>query len=189
MLADLVRACRSIRRFRQDAAISRQTLLDLIDVGRLSASGSNLQPLKYWISVDPATNAKIFPHLSWAGYLTDWPGPEEGERPAAYIVVLGDKKIREDFGIDPGIAAQTIMLAACEKGIGGCMLTSVQRAPLRRALAIPEQYDILLVLALGLPVEKVVLEDVGPDGSIKYWRDADRVHHVPKRSLREIVIN
>jgi nitroreductase len=188
MLKDLIRKNRSFRRFYEDEAVSEQTLRDLIDLARISASASNKQPLKYMLSCAPATNAKIFPLLAWAGYLADWPGPAEGERPAAYIIMLGDTEISEEFGVDPGIAMQSIMLGAAEKGLGGCILGSVKRVPLRRELAIPERYKVLDVIALGKPRETVVLETVGEDGDIKYWRDENDIHHVPKRPLDDIIV-
>jgi len=188
MLEDLVRKNRSYRRFHQDVSVDLETLRVLVNLARLSASGSNLQPLKYILSCEPGTNVRIFPHTRWAGYLKDWPGPAEGERPAAYIVILGDTEIRKSFGCDHGIAAQSIMLGATERGLGGCIIGSIDRSGLRQVLGIPDRYEILLVLALGKPREKVMLEEVGPDGDIRYYRDADGVHHVPKRSLDELIL-
>jgi|UniRef100_A0A7C5AK31 nitroreductase len=189
MLKELVRQTRSIRRFHQDQEVSRETLLELVDVARLTASAANLQPLKYVLSHDPERNAAIFSCLAWAGYLRDWPGPAEGERPAAYLVILGDRQITTNFGCDHGIAAQTILLAARELGLGGCMLGSIQRERLRQLLALPDRYEILLVIALGVPKEEVVLEEVGPEGDIRYWRDSQGVHHVPKRRLADLVVD
>jgi nitroreductase len=188
MIEDLVRQNRSYRRFYEDAPVRIETLRALVNLARMSASGSNLQPLKYILSSDRETNARIFPHTRWAGYLKDWDGPAEGERPAAYIVILGDTEIRKSFGCDHGIAAQSIMLGATERGLGGCMIGSIDKKRLRETLDIPERYEILLILALGRPNETVVLEEVGPDGDIKYYRDAEDVHHVPKRSLEELVL-
>jgi nitroreductase len=188
MLATLVRKTRSYRRFYQDVRVDMGTLGYLVNLARLSASGSNRQPLKYVLSCDPEMNARIFPHTRWAGYLKDWKGPEEGERPAAYIVILGDTEISKDFGCDHGIAAQSIMLGATECGLGGCMLGALDRDGLRQVLQIPERYEILLVLALGKPKERVMIEDVGPDGDIKYWRDSGGVHHVPKRLFKEVIL-
>ncbi|MGP7971384.1 MAG: nitroreductase family protein, partial [Desulfobaccales bacterium] len=144
--------------------------------------------LKYLLSCEPCGNADIFSCLAWAGYLKDWPGPSEGERPAAYIVVLGDTEISKNFGCDHGIAAQSILLGARAQGLGGCMLGSIQRDRLRQIFQIPENLEILLVIALGRPKETVVLEEVAPGGSIKYWRDAAEVHHVPKRRLQDIIL-
>ena len=129
-------------------------------------SAGNLQPLKYVFSCDPERNALIFPHLVWARYLKDWSGPSEGEKPTGYIVVLGDTEITRSFGCDHGIAAQTILLGAVEKGLGGCMIASIDRDGLRQALKIPARFEILLVLALGKPKEKVVIETLKPDGDV-----------------------
>ncbi len=188
MIADLVRENRSCRRFYQDHKVALETLKELVNLARLSASGANLQPLKYILSRNPQKNAAIFSCLAWAGYLKDWPGPAEGERPAAYIVVLGDKRISRDVGCDHGIAGQSILLGAREKGLAGCMLGAINRKALRDILSIPSRFKILLVLAVGKPKEQVLLETVGPDGNIRYWRDDEGVHHVPKRKLDDIII-
>lgn len=188
MIIDIVTENRTRRRFYQDVPIERKTLEELVNLARLSPSGGNMQPLKYFLSCDPATNATVFANIAWAAYLKDWPGPDEGERPAGYIIILGDKEISENTGCDHGIAAQSIMLGAGEKGLGGCIFGSVKRKELSAALNIPERYYIVLVLALGKPKEEVVLETVGKDGDVKYWRDEHRVHHVPKRKLEDIII-
>jgi nitroreductase len=140
MIKDLIYKNRSTRRFYENEQIDRDILRELVDLTRHSAAAGNLQPLKYILSWDAKKNNRIFPRLSWAGYLKDWPGPEEGERPSAYIVILGDGAIVKDFGYDHGIAAQSILLGAVEKGLRGCMIGSVQREKLRRTLNIPEQY-------------------------------------------------
>ncbi len=188
MLRELVLKNRSYRRFHQEVAIETETLRELVDLARLSGSGSNQQALKFMLVNDPRTNAEVFPHLGWAGFIQDWPGPAEGEQPSGYIIILGDTEISSSFGVDWGIAAQSIMLGAAEKGLGGCMIGSVSRQKLREALDISERFKILLVLALGKPKEEVVIDPVGPDGSIKYWRDGEGVHHVPKRSLDELIV-
>ncbi len=188
MLRDLIRRSRSIRRFDQSRAVSTDTLRELVDLARLSPSAANKQPLKYLLSNTPEKNALIFEHLGWAGYLPEWGGPAEGERPAAYILVLGDCAISESIDCDHGIAAQSILLGAAERGLGGCILGSVKRAEVRQALHIPDQYRIMLVIALGYPVEQVVIEPLGPEGDIKYWRDSEAVHHVPKRALDDIIL-
>jgi nitroreductase len=188
MLSDIVMKNRSYRRFDESADIDEKLLKECVDLGRLSASGANAQPLKYVLSNNRQTNAKIFGTLSWAGYLQDWPGPSEGERPSAYIVILLDTSIRKDPGCDHGIAAQSIMLGAVEKGLGGCMLGSIRKQDLSDVLQLPDHFEILLVLALGKPIEAVEVEAVTADGDIKYWRDEDGIHHVPKRGLDEVIL-
>ena len=185
---ELVKRNRSYRRFNEERSIDEPTLRDLLDLARLTPSAMNRQPLKYILSCGAETNARIFATLSWACSLKDWDGPQEGERPAAYIVVLVDKELNPNAGNDIGIAAQTILLGAVEKGLGGCMLGAIGRPALKKALDIPEGLDIGLVIALGEPVEKVVLEDAEPGSPVTYYRDPDMTHHVPKRTATEIIV-
>jgi nitroreductase len=188
MLDDLISRNRSYRRFDQNVEITLDTLKELVDLARLSASASNLQALKFFLSCDDARNALIFPTLAWAGYIADWPGPAAGERPTGYIVILGDTTIAQQFHCDHGIAAQSILLGATERGLGGCIIAAVDRTKLQQALVLPDRYEILLVIALGKPNEKIVIDTVALDGDIKYWRDERGVHHVPKRSLDDIIV-
>jgi nitroreductase len=188
MIRDLIFKNRSYRRFYQNKGISMNTLKELVDLARLSPSASNLQPLKYMLSCDKERNAQIFPLLSWAGYLKDWPGPQEGEKPAAYIIILADSNINKAIDCDHGIAAQSILLGATEQGLGGCIIGSIKRKELKAVFNIPKHLEILLVIALGVPKEKVVLEKVTSEKNIQYWRDQDQIHHVPKRSLDEIIV-
>lgn len=188
MMKNLVLKNRSYRRFYQDCRIGPGAVSELIDMARLCGPAANLQPLKYVCSFDPERKGLTFPHLTWARYLKDWFGPREDEGPTAYIVVLGDTEIALSFGCDHGIAAQTILLVAVEKGLGGCMIASIDRDGLRQALNIPPRFEIPLVLALGKPRDKVVIETLKPDEDVKYWRDREGTHHVPKRTLEDIML-
>jgi nitroreductase len=185
---DLVLKNRSYRRFEESYTISRETLIELISLARCTASAGNRQPLKYVLSADPETNDRIFSCLTWAGYLKDWDGPAPEERPVAYIVILLDETIAKDPMCDDGIVAQTILLGTVEKGLGGCIIASIQRERLRRELEIPERFKIRLVLALGKPAEEVVLKDLDPGGNIHYWRDEQGIHYVPKRNVDELIV-
>lgn len=187
MLKDLILKNRSYRRFQQEVPVSMELLREMVEAARLSGSASNMQPLRYMLFNEAADCARIFPALAWAGYMKEWPGPTEGERPSAYIVQLGDLDLTGKWWCDDGIAAQSMLLTAVEQGFGGCIIGSVQREKLRSILNIPERYKIIQVLALGKPAEEVVIDEV-VDGDIKYWRDEKGVHHVPKRSLRDLII-
>jgi nitroreductase len=189
----LIKANRSCRRFDASHALDEKTLRNLVDHARHSASAGNLQPLKYALSHGKAMNEKIFSCLAWAAYLTDWKGPEEAERPTGYIVIVGDRAIAEKIRCDHGIAAQSILLGAREQGLGGCMIAAFDPKRLRNILSLDQEngssrYEILLVIALGKPVETAVIHDLEPGGDIRYSRDAEGVHHVPKRTLDEVII-
>lgn len=188
-LKELVKNNRSYRRFDEHFIIDRDTLVELIGLARYAASGRNMQPLKYYLSNIPDLNEQIFSTLTWAGYLKEWPGPGKGERPAAYIVVLLDRNISEYYLCDDGIAMQNILLGAVEKGLGGCILRSINKPLLKSILNLPGHLEIKDVVALGKPVETVVITDVGEDGDIRYYRDVFGVHYVPKRSVEELIVN
>lgn len=188
MIRNLVVRGRSYRRFDQSHAVDERTLIDLVDVARLCPSAANRQPLKYRIAWTAEENARIFPHLRWAAALRDWKGPAEGERPTAYIVVLGDIGLAARFSLDCGIAAQTLRLAAAEAGLGGCMVAAFDQEGLRQTLQLPKHLEVLLVLALGYPSETVRLEDGTRPDERPYWRDPEGVHHVPKRPLEEVLL-
>ncbi|HET6557755.1 MAG TPA: nitroreductase family protein [Prolixibacteraceae bacterium] len=187
MLKDLILKNRSYRRFYQSEKISEKQLTEWVDLARCSASARNSQSLKYILSTSESLNADIFEQLAWAGYLLSWKGPEEGERPSAYIVMLHDTLITGNYLCDDGIAMQSILLGATEAGFGGCIIHSINRAKLKEILDLDEQFEVLHVLALGKPKETVVLEEM-EDDNFKYWRDENQVHHVPKRALEDIII-
>lgn len=187
-LKEIVRKNRSYRRFFQNREITEDTLKELVDLARLTPSGRNMQPLKYKLVWEPEECGKLFPLLAWAGYLADWDGPEEGDRPSAYIVMCNDTALAEATQWDQGICAQTMMLGAVEAGLGGCIIGSFRKKEVSELFHLPENLAPVLVLALGVPKEVVILTDVRPDGDIKYYRDEGGTHFVPKRSLEEIIV-
>lgn len=187
MLKNLLLKNRSYRRFQQEISISNDTLKELVELARLCPSARNSQPLRYVIVNTTEANNALFKCLSWAGYITDWDGPEEGEQPAAYIVIVSesdDKFVPADYGI----AAQSILLGAVEKGYGGCMVAAVKKEQAAAVLDLPENYKIQLVIALGKPNEQVVLEEMRNESDFKYYRDEHNVHHVPKRKAEEAIL-
>ncbi len=189
MIKNLIKKNRSYRRFHQNHRVDVETLRELVDLARLSGSAANLQPLRYILACDPQINEQIFACLGWAGYFKNWSGPKEGEQPPAYIIILSDTAKANDYvGYDCGIASQSILLGAVEKGLAGCMLGSINRKKLKNILSIETQFKILLVIALGEPKEEVVIETVGHDNNIRYWRDDKEIHHVPKRKLSDVIV-
>ncbi|MFP4364034.1 MAG: nitroreductase family protein [Spirochaetia bacterium] len=188
LVKDLIRRNRSYRRFSQEKKLSKAELIQLVDSARLSPSSGNVQPLRYVLSWQKEKNDEIFKALSWASGLKDWEGPAVDERPTGYIIIMMDKRLSRHAEVDAGIAAQSILISAVEKELGGCIIGAVQKERLRIQLEIPSQYKVIFVVALGKPAETVVLEDA-EEGKVKYFRDEDDIHHVPKRPLSELVLD
>ncbi len=191
-IAQLVAQTRTIRRFQQDRPLDESFVLGLIDLARLSGSARNAQPLQYMPVLAQNLCASLFPHLAWAGYLNGWPGPKDGERPAAYIVLLAHRDWQKgpdtELHFDAGIATQSMLLAAAASGVSGCRIGAFRHDALHALLRLSERQRIVLVLALGYPAEKVVVEPLAADGDIRYWRDEAGLHHVPKRSLQDVLV-
>jgi nitroreductase len=188
MLKDLVQSNRSYRRFDHSVPISMHTLEELVALARFCPSAANKQPLRFILSTAHSDNEAIFACLKWAAYLNDWDGPAPAERPSAYIVMVNTAKEWEFAKFDLGIMAQTMLLGAVEKGLGGCMIGALDRQKLRSHFSLQPEMDVSLVLALGKPMEDVRIVDVPEGGSIKYYRDDSGVHYVPKRSLGELTL-
>ncbi len=187
MIEELIKNNRAYRRYYQNKKVSSSDLLRLVDIGRISSCGNNMQALKYIVCNTKDKNDSLFQNIRWAAALPDWDGPIEGERPSAYIVILLDTNIRKDPMWDHGIAATNILLLATELGYGGCMLASIEKKKLQELFDLGEDMVPLMVISLGVPLEKVQLEDMR-SGNYQYYRDEEDTHHVPKRSLKEVLI-
>lgn len=185
-LKEMVLKNRSYRRFFQEKKITTDQLKSLIEVARLTPSAANRQPYKFKLICDEKMNENIYSCVKWAGYLKDWEGPKEGERPTGYIVMAAPNEVSAEC--DAGILGQTILLAAVEMGLGGCFMGSIDREQIAKWIGLSSEYKVVYVLALGYPKEEIVIEDIHADDDIKYYRDENEVHHVPKKMLEDILL-
>ncbi|WAW15346.1 nitroreductase family protein [Peptostreptococcus equinus] len=185
---ELVRKNRTCRRFDESNEVKREDLMDIMETTRFAASGANKQPLRFLVVNSDEGNEKVFANIAWAGYLKEWPGPIEGERPRAYIVIAEDEKYAKAMGEDVGIAAQTIALAARDKGMAVCMFKAFRGKNIKEEFNLDKSINILMVIAIGYPVEEVVTDDIKLGEDIKYYRDEKEIHHVPKFTIDDIVL-
>ncbi len=191
MLRELVEKNRSYRGYDESRKISQEELLELVDMTRFVASGVNLQPLKYFLATEKETVDTIQGLTKWGAALPHLNLPYPGKRPTAFIVICHDTALRpgaDSALIELGAMAQTILLGAVERGLGGCMIQNFKPGEMKAALGLGENLEPKLVLGLGKPDEVVKIVPVGADGSMKYYRDENDVHYVPKRDLKDIVI-
>ena len=189
MISELMVKERSYRSFDESVKIDRATLVSFVENARLIPSSVNLQPLKYKICDCTEERDLVLSLTKWAALIKDIELPPKGHAPSAFIVICIDKNVSDKsiFDKDVGIAAQTIMLSAVEAGFGGCMIGNFDTRKLSEAIDLPEGVVPTLVLGLGKPDEKIILEELGEKGSA-YYRDQNRCHHVPKRKLEEILL-
>jgi len=54
---------------------------------------------------------------------------------------------------------------------------------LKNDFKFEDHLEIKLVIALGKPKEQVVIEIV-KNNNVKYWRDEQQIHHVPKKNFK-----
>ncbi|MBR6028480.1 MAG: nitroreductase family protein [Clostridia bacterium] len=191
-LRDLVLRNRSYRGYNSERAVSREELLSLIDLARLTPSSANLQPLRYHPAWEKEEVSAIQACTHWAASLRDVVRlPMPGQEPTAFIVICMDERGHESttrFLRDVGIAAQTMLLGAAEMGLGGCMIGSFDREKVTALLKLPEGVTPNLVVAIGEPKENIVLTET-VDGQTRYWRSPDLLtHYVPKRPLDEVLV-
>ena len=165
--------------------------MELVDIARLCPSSANIQPLCYYLAWEPDEVARIQEQTRWAGAITHMKLPHLGMEPPAFIVILQDTKINDSmtrFQKDVGIVAQTMLLAAAERGLGGCMIGNYNADSVKKELHLAENLAPVLIVAFGKPAEKIVIKEIEEGENIAYYRDENDVHYVPKRKLEDIII-
>lgn len=190
-LRQLMESNRTVRRFVESKKVGRGELESIVELTRYCPSGRNAQPLKYILITSEEDCDKVYPLLKWAGYFTDWDGPEPGERPAAYIIQCLDMEYGNNCLCDDGLQLEAITLGMHTLGLAGCIIKAFNAPKLSEVLSIDARYQPRYVVALGYPAEEVRLEsmDGSKDADFKYYRTPDGIHHVPKRPLRELLLN
>ena len=189
MFKDLVKRNRSYRGFDEFRRITREELLEFVDCARFTPSSVNKQPFKYYLAWEKDKVDQIQAMTKWAAALPQLTLPHDGMHPTAFIVICQDTKIAAGaFLKDVGIVAQTMLLAAVDQGLGGCMIGNFNPETVKETLGLAEELNPLLIVAFGKPAETVVLTEVGEDGKTNYYRDENDVHYVPKRKLEDIIL-
>lgn len=189
---DLIAKTRSIRRYKENEPVSMEALTYIAHAARFVPSTGNMQRLRLMLVNDKERCDAIFEQISFAAHLRpDWTGPKEGERPAAYIVVMTDLVPDVNLGIDMGVAAEAMLMTAREEGLGGCIFRSFDRDKLGEKLG-KAPYMPAMVISIGYSDEVVIIqasENVRPDGDLRYYRNQYGHHIVPKIPLSQFLID
>lgn len=190
MFKDLVKKSRSYRGYDESYRFTKEELEDFVDCARYAPSSVNAQPFRYYLAWEKGEVDKIQKMTKWARALPELELPHPGKCPTGFIVICQDLKIGPSlarYQKDVGIVAQTILLAATEKGLGGCMIGNYGAETVQEGLSLDENLVPVLIVALGKPDEKVVITELEEGESTDYYRDLCDVHYVPKRKLRDII--
>ena len=190
-LKELVRTNRSYRGYDETRRLTREELEDFVDCARLAPSSVNAQPFRYYLAWEKEEADRIQALTKWARALPDMTLPHPGHCPTGFVVICQDTRLGESlqrYLKDVGIVAQTMLLAAAERELGGCMIGNFNGDEVKKELELPEYLVPMLIVAFGKPDETIVLEEIEEGDSVQYYRDAQDVHHVPKRKLADIVI-
>lgn len=175
-----IKGRRSVRRYRKEP-VPEEVLLKIIDAGRFAPSAGNKQPWEFVMVNKEGLVEKIFKNVAWLPAAGE---PPQGRRPTAYIVVLGNPKIKEHYQADLSAAIQNILLAAYAEGLGSCWIGSVNRENIYCLLKIPRSLDIFSLISLGYPDEGAVCENSPSTG---VWKDEEGKVYVPKKPIDKIV--
>ena len=183
---------RSIRRFK-GIPVPGEALERCVDAARVAPAARNKQVCEYIIVDDEQLLPRVFDTIrSWAGQPAPQSGAPPGHRPKAYIVTLINTTRETELGsnrrltaYDIGLAAENLILAALEQGLGTCPILSHEEKELKQVLNIPDRYEIGLVVALGYADEISMAEETAD--STEYLVDEQGVRHVPKRKLEDIL--
>lgn len=185
---NLLKTRRTIRKFKQ-IPLSEKQLCKYIDNARFSPSAGNIQPLKYAVLCNKEMTEKMFDFVKWAAYLAPDYNTKEDERPTAYIVICADESIRKNgYETDIGLAAGNIIISAWADEIGTCLMGAIDRPKIAELLNLPDKLKVSCVIALGYPKEEPKSVEV-QDEDIKYYLNGEGRLCVPKRGLKEILIN
>jgi nitroreductase len=191
MLKDLVLANRSYRGYDESRHVTKEELLEMVDCARLTASSVNIQPLRYYLAWEQEEVALIQSMTKWAKQLPDMELPHKGMYPTAFIVICQEKSVSDSlarFQKDIGIVAQTLLLAATEMGLGGCMIGNFNAGEVHQKLGLSDTIAPMLIVAIGKPAEQIVLKEISAGEPTAYYRDAADVHYVPKLRLEDVLI-
>lgn len=186
-LIELLKRNRSYRRFDRSVRPSQEIMASWIEGLRYTASARNIQPLKYLLVTDDALCHTLSQSVVWAGYLVEWAGPCENERPTAFVVQLLDTRLASNARFDEGLHLEALGLMAVESGFGACIFLSFDPKGIATMLDLPEHLMPISLVAIGKPIEQVEVRDVDAEANIRYYRDEEGRHYVPKRKREELI--
>lgn len=146
---DLIRSRQSIRNYDPERPLAKETIMNILEAGRLAPSACNNQPWKFIVVSSPAMLEKVRPC-----YTREW----YKEAPHILVMVgIKDKAwVRGSDGYnsvetDAAIAMTHIILAAENAGVGTCWIGNYDPVSLKAALNLGDNHIVFGITPLGYP--------------------------------------
>lgn len=188
-LENLLEWRRTYRKFDENKLISKEDIEDILNSIKFASCANNRQYLRFISVENKAKVLEIFENTKWAVSLPNNIGrPKEGERPVYFIAILSDEEKKLRFnGIDEGLVISNLTLLAAEKGIGSCIIGSVNDKKMREILNYENNYSCDLVVAFGYPKVKSTIKEINAGEDQAYYLDEDGNYIVPKYKIKDLV--
>lgn len=188
-LENLLEWRRTYRKFDENKLISKNDIDDILNSIKFASCANNRQYLRFISVENKAKVLEIFENTKWAASLPNNIGrPKEGERPVYFIAILSDEEKKLRFnGIDEGLVISNLTLLAAEKGIGSCIIGSVNDKKMREILNYENNYSCDLVVAFGYPKVKSTIKEINTGEDQAYYLDEDGNYIVPKYKIKDLV--
>jgi nitroreductase len=140
---DTIRTVLAVRHFK-DTPIPESIVRQIVEAGRLSASGGNSQPWHFIVVRDKETLLRLGQLARTGRYIP--------QAPLAIVVAMD----RNTLAISDGSRAiQNMILAAWSQGIGSNWVGYNNLPEVNPLLGIPEEASVLAILPFGYPAEAV----------------------------------
>lgn len=177
---------RSCRGYDHSVRVGEDVLRKIVAVNTKIPSARNQQALRFRLVAAEDEVSVVNQNIKLGGALPELHLPFPGTEPLSFIIVCSAIEPERYVYVDLGISLQSMLLKAVEIGLNGLIVCAFNAKEIAEALHL--EMPPLAVLAIGKSAERFKLVDMPSDGSVKYYRDADGVHCVPKRGVEEILI-
>lgn len=144
--------------------VEREKLIACMEAGRIAPSGCNAQPWMFIAVDDPekreiiATALEAPPEIGINKFVHGVPAfiavlhhPPRKVLNEKQSVILNT--VDDYTGVNIGLAASQICLAATDMGLGSIMLGWFKQQPVKAALNIPPHIPVALMIGIGYPQE------------------------------------
>jgi len=119
--------------------IAEPVLIRVLEAARATGSSRNRQPWRFILVSDPGRLRELSKSVAQPANLV--------RCRAAIVLALTNPKAT----FDAGRAAQNLMIAAWNDGVGSCPNTVIDQPAAKKVLALPDDMVVAIIISLGYP--------------------------------------